>query len=124
MAQLGLYGGTVTAGGTDGALLSTTNALRYAVERGTLGAPVTYALRCPIETNVYNVAISVTGTNPDWVELSTDRTTWGASVSFDNVGSVNTLFYVRINIPDDVAYNTTIVNSLVLKYIETVLANE
>ena len=47
MAQLGLYGGTVTAGATDGALLSTANPLKYAGEKGALGDPVAYALRCP-----------------------------------------------------------------------------
>lgn len=120
MAQLGLYGGKVTAGGTDGALLSTTNALRYDAERGTLGTPVTYALRCPIETNVYNVAISIGGTNPDWVELSADGTIWGASVSFDNVGDINVLFYVRVNIPESAGYNQTVLNNMVLKYLQTV----
>lgn len=120
MAQLGLYGGTVTAGGTDGALLSTTNALKYAAEKGSLGQPVAYALRCPIETNVYNVSLNITGTNPDWVELSADKQTWISALNFENIGSVNVLFYVRINIPAEAEYNSTIVNSLVLKYMETV----
>lgn len=36
MAQLGLYGGSVTAGATDGALLSTANPLKYAGEKAHL----------------------------------------------------------------------------------------
>lgn len=120
MAQLGLYGGTVTAGGTDGALLLTTNPLKYTAEKGSLGDAVKYALRCPIETNVYNVAISVIGTNPDWLELSADGQTWSSTLSFDNIGSTNTLFYARAHIPADAQYSATIVNNLLFKYIETV----
>ena len=36
------HGGTVTAGATDGALLSTTNPLKYAGEKGALGDPVAF----------------------------------------------------------------------------------
>ena len=120
MAQLGFYGGKVTEGGTDGALLLTTNPLKYAAEKGSLGDAVKYALRCSVETNVYNVTISVIGTNPDWLELSADAKTWGSTLFFSNIGSTNTLFFVRANIPADAQYSTAVVNNLVFKYIETV----
>lgn len=120
MATLGLYGGTVTAGGTDGALLLTTNALKYTAEKGSLGDAVTYGLRCTTGARAYNVALSVTGTNPDWIDLSTDGSTWQATVTFDQIGDTNTLFYARANIPADASYSQTVLNSLALKYIETV----
>ena len=119
MAQLGLYGGTVTAGATDGALLSTTNPLKYAEEKGALGDPVAYALRCPNGEHAYEIAISVAGTNPDWVKLSPDNIVWHDAINIPQVGDINTLFYVKINIPDGAEYNQTVLNTLLIKYLET-----
>lgn len=119
MAQLGLYGGTVTAGATDGALLSTTNPLKYAGEKGALGDPVAYALRCPNGEHAYEIAISVAGTNPDWVKLSPDNIVWRDAINIPQVGDINTLFYVKINIPGGAEYNQTVLNTLLIKYLET-----
>lgn len=119
MAQLGLYGGTVTAGATDGALLSTANPLKYAGEKGALGNPVAYALRCPNGEHAYEIAISVAGTNPDWVTLSPDNIVWREAITIPQVGDINTLFYVKINIPEGAEYNQTILNTLLIKYLET-----
>lgn len=119
MAQLGLYGGTVTAGATDGALLSTANPLKNAGEKGALGDPVAYALRCPNGEHAYEIAISVAGTNPDWVTLSPDNIVWREAITIPQVGDTNTLFYVKINIPEGVEYNQTILNNLLIKYLET-----
>lgn len=115
MAQLGLYGGSVTAGATDGALLSTANPLKYAG----LGDPVAYALRCPNGEHAYEIAISVAGTNPDWVKLSPDNIVWREAITIPQVGDINTLFYVKINIPEGAEYNQTILNTLLIKYLET-----
>lgn len=119
MAQLGLYGGSVTAGATDGALLSTANPLKYAGEKGALGDPVAYALRCPNGEHAYEIAISVAGTNPDWVTLSSDNIVWHEAITIPQVGDINTLFYVKIHIPEGVEYNQTILNTLLIKYLET-----
>ena len=132
MAQLGLYGGSVTAGATDGALLSTANPLKYAGEKGSLGDPVAYAgekgslgdpvayaLRCPNGEHAYEIAISVAGTNPDWVTLSPDNIVWREAITIPQVGDINTLFYVKINIPEGAEYNQTILNTLLIKYLET-----
>lgn len=119
MAQLGLYGGTVTAGATDGALLSTANPLKYAGKNGAHGDPVAYALRCPNGEHAYEIAISVAGTNPDWVTLSPDNIVWREAITIPQVGDINTLFYVKINIPEGAEYNQTILNTLLIKYLET-----
>lgn len=120
MAQLGLYGGSVTAGATDGALLSTANPLKYAGEKGALGDPVAYALRCPNGEHAYEIAISVAGTNPDWVTLSPDNIVWREAITIPQVGDINTLFYVKINIPEGAEYNQTIIlNTLLIKYLTT-----
>lgn len=124
MAQLSIYNGTVTAGATDGTLITTDTILKYTGNKGALGDTVTYALRSALATQVYNVKLSVNGTNPEWVELSKDGTTWTPSLEFANVNDVNTLFYMRCNIPVGAEYNQIVVNNFVLKYIETVLATE
>ena len=102
-----------------GALLSTTNPLKYAEEKGALGDPVAYALRCPNGEHAYEIAISVAGTNPDWVKLSPDNIVWRDAINIPQVGDINTLFYVKINIPDGAEYNQTILNTLLIKYLET-----
>jgi len=112
-------GGPVAAGATDGALLSTANPLKYAGEKGALGDPVAYALRCPNGEHAYEIAISVAGTNPDWVTLSPDNIVWREAITIPQVGDINTLFYVKINIPEGAEYNQTILNTLLIKYLET-----
>lgn len=120
MAQLGLYGGTVTAGATNGTLIATSDLLKYTGNKGALGDTVPYALRASLGANVYNVNLSVMGTNPDWIELSKDGETWAASLTFDNISDVNVLFFARANIPTGAAYNQVVLNSFFIKYIETV----
>lgn len=121
MAQLSIYNGSVTSGGTDGTLITTSDILKYTNKKGELGHIVTYALRAALTTNVYNVSLSVIGSNPEWLQLSKDGNTWGPKLEFANIGDTNTLFYVRSNIPEGAEFGQTVLNRFLLKYIETVL---
>lgn len=75
MAQLSIYNGSVTSGGTDGTLITTGDILKYTGEKGELGTIVPYALRAALTTNVYNVSLSVIGSNPEWLQISKDGST-------------------------------------------------
>ena len=108
MAQLSIYNGSVTSGGTDGTLITTGDILKDTGEKGELGTIVPYALRADLKTNVYNVSLSVMGSNLEWLE-------------FANIGDTNTLFYVRSNIPEGAEFGQTVLNRFLLKYVETVL---
>lgn len=121
MAQLSIYNGSVTSGGTDGTLITTSDILKYTNKKGELGHIVAYALRAALTTNVYNVSLSVIGSNPEWLQLSKDGNTWGPKLEFANIGDTNTLFYVRSNIPEEAEFGQTALNRFLLKYIETVL---
>lgn len=121
MAQLSIYNGSVTSGGTDGTLITTSDILKYTDKKGELGHIVAYALRAALTTNVYNVSLSVIGSNPEWLQLSKDGNTWGQKLEFANIGDTNTLFYVRSNIPEGTKFGQTVLNRFLLKYIETVL---
>lgn len=121
MAQLSIYNGSVTSGGTDGTLITTSNILKCTNKKGELGHIVAYALRATLTTNVYNVSLSVIGSNPEWLQLSKDGNTWGQKLEFANIGDTNTLFYVRPNIPEGAEFGQTVLNRFLLKYIETVL---
>lgn len=121
MAQLSIYNGSVTSGGTDGTLITTSDILKYTDKKGELGHIVAYALRAALTTNVYNVSLSVIGSNPEWLQLSKDGNTWGQKLEFANIGDTNTLFYVRSNIPEGTEFGQTVLNKFLLKYIETVL---
>lgn len=122
MAQLSIYNGSVTSGGTDGTLITTSDILKYTNKKGELGDIVAYALRAALTTNVfYNVSLSVIGSNPEWLQLSKDGNTWGQKLEFANIGDTNTLFYVRSNIPEGAEFGQTVLNRFLLKYIETVL---
>ena len=121
MAQLSIYNGSVTSGGTDGTLTTTSDILKYTNKKGELGHIVAYALRAALTTNVYNVSLSVIGSNPEWLQLSKDGNKWGQKLEFANIGDTNTLFYVRSNIPEGTEFGQTVLNRFLLKYIETVL---
>lgn len=121
MAQLSIYNGSVTSGGTDGTLITTSDILKYTDKKGELEHIVAYALRAALTTNVYNVSLSVIGSNPEWLQLSKDGNTWGQKLEFANIGDTNTLFYVRSNIPEGTEFGQTVLNRFLLKYIETVL---
>lgn len=121
MAQLSIYNGSVTSGRTDGTLITTGDILKYTNKKGGLGHIVAYALRAALTTNVYNVSLSVIGSNPEWLQLSKDGNTWGPKLEFANIGDTNTLFYVRSNIPEEAEFGQTVLNRFLLKYIETVL---
>lgn len=128
MAQLSIYNGSVTSGGTDGTLITTGDILKYTGdilkytgEKGELGTIVPYALRAALTTNVYNVSLSVIGSNPEWLQISKDGSTWGQKLEFANIGDTNTLFYVRSNIPEGAEFGQTVLNRFLLKYVETVL---
>ena len=121
MAQLSIYNGSVTSGGTDGTLITTGDILKYTGEKGELGTIVPYALRAALTTNVYNVSLSVIGSNPEWLQISKDGSTWGQKLEFANIGDTNTLFYVRANIPEGAEFGQTVLNRFLLKYVETVL---
>lgn len=121
MAQLSIYNGSVTSGGTDGTLITTSDILEYTDKKKELGHIVAYALRAALTTNVYNVSLSVIGSNPEWLQLSKDGNTWGKKLEFANIGDTNTLFYVRSNIPEGAEFGQTVLNRFLLKYIETVL---
>lgn len=120
MAQLSIYNGSVTSGGTNGTLITTGDILKYTDKKGELGH-IAYALRAALTTNVYNVSLSVIGSNPEWLQLSKDGNTWGQKLEFANIGDTNTLFYVRSNIPEGAEFGQTVLNRFLLKYIETVL---
>lgn len=121
MAQLSIYNGSVTSGGTDGTLITTSDILKYTNKKREFGHIVAYALRAALTTNVYNVSLSVIGSNPEWLQLSKDGNTWGPKLEFANIGDTNTLFYVRSNIPEGAEFGQTVLNRFLLKYIETVL---
>lgn len=121
MAQLSIYNGSVTSGGMDGTLITTSDILKYTDKKGELGHIVAYALRAALTTNVYNVSLSVIGSNPEWLQLSKDGNTWGPKLEFANIGDTNTLFYVRSNNPEGAEFGQTVLNRFLLKYIETVL---
>ena len=121
MAQLSIYNGSVTSGGTDGTLITTGDILKYTGKKGELGNVVPYALRAALTTNVYNVSLSVIGSNPEWLQISKDGNTWGQKLDFANIGDTNTLFYVRSNIPEGEEFGQTVLNRFLLKYVETVL---
>lgn len=122
MAQLSIYNGSVTSGGTDGTLITTGDILKYTGEKGELGnVVVTYALRAALTTNVYNVSLSIIGSNPEWLQISKDGNTWGQKLEFTNIGDTNTLFYVRSNIPEGAEFGQIVLNRFLLKYVETVL---
>lgn len=121
MAQLSIYNGSVTSGETDGTLITTSDILKYTDKKGELGHIVAYALRAALMTNVYNVSLSVIGSNPEWLQLSKDGNKWGQKLEFANIGDTNTLFYVRSNIPEGAEFGQTVLNRFLLKYIETVL---
>lgn len=120
MAQLSIYNGSVTSGGTDGKLITTGDILKYTGE-SELGTIVSYALRAALTTNVYNVSLSVIGSNPEWLQISKDGNRWGQKLEFANIGDTNTLFYVRSNIPEGAEFGQTVLNRILLKYVETVL---
>lgn len=117
MAQLSIYNGSVTSGGTNGTLITTGDILKYSE----LGNVVPYALRAALTTNVYNVSLSIIGSNPEWLQISKDGNTWGQKLEFANIGDTNTLFYVRSNIPEGAEFGQTVLNRFLLKYVETVL---
>lgn len=121
MAQLSIYNGSVTSGGTDGTLITTGDILKYTGEKGELETIVPYALRAALKTNVYNVSLSVIGSNPEWLQISKDGSTWGQKLEFANIGDTNTLFYVRSNIPEGAEFGQTVLNRFLLKYVKTVL---
>lgn len=122
MAQLSIYNGSVTSGGTNGTLITTGDILKYTGEKGELGnVVVPYALRAALTTNVYNVSLSIIGSNPEWLQISKDGNTWGQKLEFANIGDTNTLFYVRSNIPEGAEFGQTVLNRFLLKYVETVL---
>ena len=121
MAQLSIYNGSVTSGGTDGTLITTSDILKYTNKKGELVHIVAYALRAALTTNVYNVSLSVIGSNPEWLQLSKEGNTWGQKLEFANIGDTNTLFYVRSNIPEGAEFGQTVLKRFLLKYIETVL---
>jgi hypothetical protein len=125
MAQLSIYNGSVTSGGTNGTLITTGDILKYTGEKGgekgELGNVVPYALRAALTTNVYNVSLSIIGSNPEWLQISKDGNTWGQKLEFANIGDTNTLFYVRSNIPEGAEFGQTVLNRFLLKYVETVL---
>lgn len=121
MAQLSIYNGSVTSGGTDGTLITTSDILKYTNKKGEFGHIVAYALRTALTTNVYNVSLSIIGSNPEWLQISKDGNTWGQKLEFANIGDTNTLFYVRSNIPEGAEFGQTVFNRFLLKYAETVL---
>ena len=122
MAQLSIYNGSVTSGKRDGTLITTGDILKYTEDAiNDIGNVVPYALRAALTTNVYNVSLSVIGSNPEWLQLSKDGNTWGKKLEFANIGDTNTLFYVRSNIPEGAEFGQTVLNRFLLKYIETVL---
>ncbi len=102
MAYIHLYKGTVTSGGTDGALcsegdmsspLSTANILNTGAESGV----ITAALRCD-SGYATSTSTVLTPSSDKWA-LSADGTTWGAWGAALTITSiitaVNTLIYVK-----------------------------
>jgi hypothetical protein len=124
-ANFHIYKGTVTAGNTNGTLVSEDNAETSPIDAGQLNATnnqessnITLAIRC--ETGfktVGNTTISITGDSANKWALSSDGVTfgaYGASLTITSeITAVNTLFYCKAkasSTDDTVPVNDTTVN--------------
>lgn len=99
---INIYSGTVTAGGTDGTLISNgdnSSPLSLVVNSSdtTPEAVAACAIRCQPTYNASDVTISFDGTNASqWSICDTETGTYGSSLTLSSdVLTTNTLFYVK-----------------------------
>jgi hypothetical protein len=99
---INLYTGTVTAGGTDGSLISNgdnSSPLSLVVNSSdaTPEAKAACAIRCQPTYNASNVTLSFDGTNAaQWSISDTENGTYGATLTLpSDVLTTNTIFWVK-----------------------------
>lgn len=98
--KLNLYKGTVTAGGTDGELVSRgsdySNPVHFALDAGDFDEQIIpLALRTDTGYIATDVTISDTGDTKDRYQLSTDGVAFADSITLGSVSSVNTIIFAK-----------------------------
>lgn len=107
MAALAVYGGTVTAGGTDGNLIGFADGkILLSGYRDKNTNTQVLGLRAPGGASfpVVNLNITVGGAQSSWIKLSTDGANFHSSVHINYMVNANVLLYVKASIPDDADY--------------------
>ena len=110
---LAAYNGTVTAGGTDGDLVTTANPILLAANRGTVSAPVTVAVRGD-SVHHYLCNVLASGTNAERVHLSLDGVNWSQVVMLHQIATTNSLVYLRTDVLEDEDYGDNTAITLVI----------
>lgn len=122
MANIGVYNGSPTAGGTNGTLVDLANFISPgSLQTGTgsevVTAPLKLAVRCinTGDTSASSLVISLTGTSTSKWALAPDNSgsagtfgAYGASLNVGTVGATNTIFWIRARATTDelVSFNT------------------
>jgi len=116
MSVLSIYGGEVTAGDSDGDLI--TNERKLAL-KGTRGNPVilSYALRT---IGASKPALVVKGTldgpQKEWFSVSLNGESWSDRFDIPYIAGGNVLFFLKCDIPEDADYGDNTSNYLNLDY--------
>lgn len=95
MEYIAIFKGTVTAGGTDGTEVSVglwTVPIEATLHTGA-SSTQTCAVRCATGCSASTVELTSVSS---WLKLSTDNTTFSDSITLNNVGDTNKLFYVMM----------------------------
>lgn len=110
---LAAYNGTVTAGGTDGDLVTTANPIVIAANRGAVSAPVTVALRGD-SIHHYLCTIVPSGTGAERIQVSLDSVNWSQSVLVQQIATSNSMLYLRTEVGEDEDYGDNTAISLLI----------
>lgn len=103
MANIHIYNGTVTAGGTDGTEISyegaLTNPISFTLDAATAESKTqAIAIRCDSGFSTSgNTVVSFTGTNADkWSVSATENGTYASTLTIMTaIGATNTVIYVK-----------------------------
>ena len=114
---LHIYGGTVTAGSTDGDLITDSRRLTLSGLRS--GQPVVmYALRAEsADYPAVRIKSYFSGKNAALFQISGDKVNWGDVLHTTYVAGRNVLFWIRCTIPEDMAYGIHSDTDLICDYL-------
>ena len=114
-----VYNGEVTAGGTDGNQVTQGNPIYIGANRGTISEPVRIALRATGDHH-YLCHVAPKGTDTGYIQLSADGASWTESVFFSQIGTINSLIYLRAGAGEEEDYGVYSTVSLQMEYYQPV----
>ncbi|MCH4157640.1 MAG: hypothetical protein LKF34_03450 [Acidaminococcaceae bacterium] len=107
MSALAVYGGTVTAGATDGEQIPfDSEKIPFRAYREKTSDVTVLGLRAPggADYPVINLFVTASGPAADWLEFSSDGASYSKKVHYLYIVGTNQLLYVRVKIPADADY--------------------